>query len=113
MSGSKYFRHHRARQAIVALYDHTHLRILAFVRRSRELGFSIDQVRALLRLGAPEKASCRQVRDIAARHLGEIRTKIADLHKMEKLLAKTVAQCTGTTTYPAKLLVKWSVKSRR
>ena len=79
-------------------YDHTHARILAFIRRSRELGFSLDQVRALLRLGGPERASCRQVRDIAARHLDEIRTKIADLRKLEKLLAKTVAQCTGTTT---------------
>jgi len=79
------------------VYDPTHLRILAFIRRSRELGFSLDQVRALLRLGGPEKASCRQVRDIATHHLGDIRAKIADLRKLEKLLAKTVAQCTGTT----------------
>jgi len=79
------------------VYDPTHLRILAFIRRSRELGFSLDQVRALLRLGGPEKASCRQVRDIATHHLGDIRAKIADLRKLEKLLTKTVAQCTGTT----------------
>jgi MerR family mercuric resistance operon transcriptional regulator len=79
------------------VYDPTHLRILAFIRRSRELGFSLDQVRALLRLGGPEKASCRQVRDIATHHLEDIRAKIADLRKLEKLLAKTLAQCTGTT----------------
>src|SRR5690348_16099531 len=79
------------------IYDPTHLRMLAFIRRSRELGFSLDQVRALLRLGGPEKAPCRQVRDIATHHLGDIRAKIADLRKLEKLLAKTVAQCTGTT----------------
>ena len=79
------------------VYDPTHLRILAFIRRSRELGFSLDQVRALLRLGGPEKASCRQVRDIATHHLGDIHAKIADLRKLEKLLTKTVAQCTGTT----------------
>jgi len=48
-------------------------RILAFVRRSRELGFSLDEVRALLRLGGPEKASCREVREIAAQHLDDIR----------------------------------------
>ncbi len=77
------------------VYDPTHLRILTFVRRSRELGFSLDEIRALIRLGGPGKASCRQVRDIAAHHLDDIRAKISDLRKMERLLAKTVAQCTG------------------
>jgi len=79
------------------VYDATHLRILAFIRRSRELGFSLDQIRALIRLGGPTKASCREVRDIASHHLDDIRAKIADLRKLERLLAKTVAQCTGTT----------------
>jgi MerR family mercuric resistance operon transcriptional regulator len=79
------------------VYDATHLRILAFIRRSRELGFSLDQVRALIRLGGPAKASCREVREIASHHLDEIRAKIADLRKLERLLAKTVARCTGTT----------------
>ena len=72
-------------------------RILAFVRRSRELGFSLDEVRALLRLGGPEKASCREVREIAAHHLDNIRAMINDLRKLERLLTKTVAQCIGTT----------------
>ncbi len=78
------------------VYDPAHLRILAFIRRSRELGFSLDEIRALIRLGGPEKASCRQVREIAVHHLDDIRAKIADLRKMERVLAKTVAQCTGT-----------------
>ena len=79
------------------MYGPMEHRILAFVRRSRELGFSLDEVRALLRLGGPEKASCREVREIAANRLDDIRAKIADLRKLERLLAKTVAQCTGTT----------------
>ena len=79
------------------VYGPTERRILAFVRRSRELGFSLDEVRALLRLGGPDKASCREVREIAARHLDDIRAKIGDLRKLERLLTKTVAQCTGTT----------------
>lgn len=79
------------------VYGQMEKRILAFVRRSRELGFSLDEVRALLRLGGPERASCREVRKIATHHLDDIRTKIRDLRKMERLLSKTVAQCTGTT----------------
>jgi len=79
------------------VYDANHLRVLAFIRRSRELGFSLDEIRALIRLGGPAKVSCRQVRDIASQHLDNIRAKIADLRKLERLLAKTVARCTGTT----------------
>jgi MerR family mercuric resistance operon transcriptional regulator len=40
--------------------------------------------------------SCREVREIAARHLDDIRAKIGDLRKLERLLPKTVAQCTST-----------------
>ena len=72
-------------------------RILAFVRRSRELGFSLNDIRALLRLSGPDKASCREVRDIAAHHLAGVRAKIGDLRKLEGLLATTVSQCSGTT----------------
>jgi len=77
------------------VYDLTGLRILVFIRRSRELGFSLDEIRALLRLGGPERASCREVREVAAHHLQEIRAKLSDLKKLERLLAKTVARCSG------------------
>src|SRR5207247_4295012 len=79
------------------VYDSTDLRILVFIRRARELGFSLDEIRALLRLGGPEKASCREVREIAAHHLEGIRAKLGDLRKLERLLAKTVARCSGRT----------------
>jgi MerR family mercuric resistance operon transcriptional regulator len=79
------------------VYGPMERRILGFVRRSRELGFSLDEVRALLRLGGPEKASCREVRDVAAHHLDDIRAKISDLRKLERLLSNTIAKCTGTT----------------
>jgi len=77
-------------------YHLADVRRLAFLRRARELGFSLQDIRALLPLGGPERASCREVRQIAAHHLNEIRTKIADLRKLEKLLANTVSRCTGT-----------------
>jgi MerR family transcriptional regulator, mercuric resistance operon regulatory protein len=79
------------------VYGSRDLRVLVFIRRSRELGFSLEQIRALLRLGGPEKATCGEVREIAAHHLDDIRAKLADLKRLERLLSKTVARCTGTT----------------
>ena len=77
------------------VYGVTELRMLAFIRRSRELGFSLNEIRALLRLRAPGMASCREVKVIATHHLEDIRAKLSDLKKLERLLAKTVARCSG------------------
>lgn len=79
------------------VYHPTDLRTLVFIRRSRALGFTLDEIHALLRLGGPAKASCREVREIAAHHLEDIRAKLSDLKKLERLLAKTVARCSGKT----------------
>jgi MerR family transcriptional regulator, mercuric resistance operon regulatory protein len=78
------------------VYGPTETRLLAFIRRGRELGFGLDDIRALLALGAPGKASCADAREIAAHHLGDIRSKIDDLKKLEGLLAKTIARCSGS-----------------
>src|SRR5262249_4786625 len=77
------------------IYGKTDFRLLAFIRRARELGFSLDEVRTLLRLGAPRTATCAEVKEIAARHLQDIRAKIADLAKLEHILAKAIARCSG------------------
>ena len=79
------------------MYDANDLRTLVFIRRSRELGFSLNEIRALLRLSSPDKASCREVREIATHHLQHIRAKLSDLKKLERLLAKTVSKCSGKT----------------
>jgi MerR family mercuric resistance operon transcriptional regulator len=75
------------------VYGPTETRVLAFIRRGREL----EDIRALLALGAPGKTSCADVREIAAHHLDDIRSNIADLRKLERLLAKTIAQCSGSS----------------
>jgi MerR family mercuric resistance operon transcriptional regulator len=76
------------------VYGPAEIRLLAFIRRGRKLGFGLEEIRALLALGAPGKAHA-DVREIAAHHLDDIRSKIADLRKLERLLAKTIAQCSG------------------
>jgi MerR family mercuric resistance operon transcriptional regulator len=78
------------------VYGPTEIRVLAFIRRGRELGFGLEDIRALLALGAPGNASCGDVREIASHHLDDIRSKITDLRKLERLLSKTIAQCSGS-----------------
>src|SRR5262249_37275389 len=95
------------------VYQSGDARTLAFLRRARELGFSLDEIRTLLQLGGPEKASCREVRGIAAHHLDDIRAKISDLRKLERLLAKTVAQCTGTTAPVCPVLDILDIRGRK
>lgn len=76
-------------------YGQAHARRLAFIRRARELGFGIEDIRALLALAEPGQASCAEVREIARAHLYSVRAKLADLAKLEAILAETVAGCSG------------------
>jgi MerR family mercuric resistance operon transcriptional regulator len=66
---------------------------LGFVRRARELGFTLNEVRALLGLAAGGEATCAEVRGLAAAHLGDVRTRIADLRRMERVLVASVRAC--------------------
>lgn len=66
---------------------------LGFVRRARELGFTLDEVRALLDLAAGGQAACTEVRTLAASHLKDVRARIADLKRMEQVLAASVRAC--------------------
>lgn len=77
------------------IYDQDHVRALGFIRRARGLGFTPDEVRAIVDLGGPGKAACADVREIASHHLDQVRSKIADLVEIERLLARTIEQCSG------------------
>ena len=66
---------------------------LGFVRRARELGFTLDEVRALLGLAVSGQDSCAEVRTLAASHLMDVRARIADLKRMERVLADSVRAC--------------------
>jgi MerR family mercuric resistance operon transcriptional regulator len=76
------------------VYGPAETRTLAFIRRARELGFTLGEIRALLALsGEGGSESCAEVRELAAAHLAEIRGKIADLKAMERVLADAVERC--------------------
>jgi MerR family mercuric resistance operon transcriptional regulator len=70
------------------------LNTLAFVRRCRELGFSLNDIRALLALRASQRR-CADVKTIAERHLDAVRTKLQTLREMELSLTELVAICPG------------------
>jgi MerR family mercuric resistance operon transcriptional regulator len=74
-------------------YDTAHERRLRFILRARELGFALDEIRQLLRLVDARGEPCAEARDIAALHLADVRAKIADLRRMERVLKDVVAQC--------------------
>jgi len=75
------------------LYSTNHLKRLNFIRRARALGFSIGEVRTLFRLADERKRPCAEVRVVADAHLKDVRAKIADLRRMERVLKATVARC--------------------
>ena len=77
------------------LYDEEHLKRLTFVCRSRELGFSLKQIRELLELVDGVEYACAEVEKISRKHLIEIQKKVSDLKKLEGALKKMVSQCAG------------------
>jgi MerR family mercuric resistance operon transcriptional regulator len=74
-------------------YEPEHVATLRFVRRARELGFTLEEVRALLRLAAGGQASCAEARALAVAHLQDVRTRLGDLRRMERVLAGAVRAC--------------------
>lgn len=77
------------------IYRRDHLKRLSFVRRGRELGFSLDDLRGLLRLVDGHAHTCAEVRTLTLEHLAEVRRKITDLRRIERVLAEIIVQCTG------------------
>jgi MerR family transcriptional regulator, mercuric resistance operon regulatory protein len=88
------------------LYSLADLKRLSFIRRARQLGFSLDDVRALLGLADHMgNTSCADAHRLGAKHLDDVRAKIADLKKMEKTLRAVVASC-AEGTLPACPLIE-------
>jgi MerR family mercuric resistance operon transcriptional regulator len=75
------------------VYSADDVRRLSFIRRARELGFPLEEVRAMLRLSDERAHPCAEVQRIAIGHLAEVRSKIADLRAMEAALEILIAKC--------------------
>ncbi len=83
------------------LYGDADIARLRFIRRSRDLGFSISDIRTLLDLSAGNAAPCAEVKELAERHLQGVRQKLDELGKLERALAELVGRCdAGRTDCP-------------
>lgn len=76
-------------------YSNVHLRRLGFVRRCRELGFSLAEVRNLLTMIDGSHYSCDEVQEAAAAHLADVRVRLEDLRRLEASLSELVSRCSG------------------
>jgi Cu(I)-responsive transcriptional regulator len=85
-------------------YSAPHVSRLAFIRRSRDLGFSIDQIRTLLDLADQKKQSCKAVDTIAREHLTEVKRKLADLGALRRELESLIGQCRHGTVAECRIL---------
>jgi MerR family mercuric resistance operon transcriptional regulator len=94
------------------VYGPAETRTFAFIRGSRDLGFTLEEVRALLALGGPERAPCADVHKIASAHLANVRNKLSDLIKLESILAETVAQCSDGATPTARCSIFWMLAGK-
>jgi MerR family transcriptional regulator, copper efflux regulator len=74
-------------------YTDEDFRRLTFIRRCREFGFPIDQVRRLVELAASPERDCVEARDVAQLRLDEVRSKLEELRVLERSLVDFVATC--------------------
>ena len=85
-------------------YGREHLDRLSFIRRARDLGFSLDQVRDLLRLSDQRDQPCEEVDRIARAHMAQVESKIADLQALGGQLQQIIGQCGHGTVAECRII---------
>lgn len=76
-------------------YSADHMKRLTFIRRARELGFTLDQVRSLLDLAESDDFACADVKAMTLSHKQDVRRKMADLKRLDAALADLAGRCEG------------------
>lgn len=76
-------------------YSQIDVERLRFVTRGRDLGFSLEEIRSLLRLAENADLSCQEVDQLARGHLQEIQAKLKDLARMASELERVIHSCGG------------------
>ncbi len=73
------------------LYDEAAIQRLAFIRSAQAVGFTLEDIRELLRLD--EDSSCKEVQELLERRLAEVKAKLVDLNRVQGALSGTLEQC--------------------
>lgn len=76
-------------------YTETQVERLRFITRGRTLGFSLDEIRSLLRLADDPSLGCADVDGLAHRHLADIEQRMDELQRIAHELRRTIAACAG------------------
>jgi DNA-binding transcriptional MerR regulator len=85
-------------------YGSEHLARLSFIRRARDLGFTLEAVRELLALSDHTGQSCEAVDEIASAHLAEVERKIVDLAALRSELTLVLGSCRHGTIADCKII---------
>ncbi len=80
-------------------YDASHLKWLAFILRSKALGFSQDEVRRLTNLAHAPNSTCQDVHELIVTHIRDVRTRLQELQQLEKSLLRLEAKCIDETLH--------------
>jgi MerR family mercuric resistance operon transcriptional regulator len=86
------------------IYRAEHQRRLVFVRRCRDLGFSIQEIKSLIALADQREQPCATVTSIAKQHLADVRAKRADLDRLEQALNALIVSCDSERVADCKIL---------
>jgi Cu(I)-responsive transcriptional regulator len=78
-------------------YGQADVHRLQFVRRARDLGFSIDRIRDLLRLWSDDARSSAEVKALALQHVAELEARIMRLREMASTLHHLAGACEGSS----------------
>jgi len=96
---------------IARLYGERDVSVLRFVRQSRQLGFSMPQIAALIGLWGDAQRSSREVKAVAQRHLADLEEKRREIEQMMEGLADVVHTCQGDDRPDCAILDKLSLGS--
>ncbi|WP_336054907.1 Cu(I)-responsive transcriptional regulator [Nitratireductor sp. CH_MIT9313-5] len=77
------------------VYSHEDVHTLRFIRRARDLGFSVKQITLLLSLWQDKNRESAQVKQVALEHISELQTKIEEMQQMIDVLAELAESCHG------------------